>query len=108
MAKLLHRHRSLQKGMKHRLYLDKCFLTVAPMLDHETGDEEEVNVKIVLVEIFESGEFIKYFLASPSLWKEGTTFCALFWHLITFRHRENFVLLLRSNLVLALVSKYTQ
>jgi hypothetical protein len=53
------------------------------MLDHETGDEEEVTVKIVLVEIFEGGEYIKYLLASPSLRKEGTTFCALFWHLIT-------------------------
>jgi len=83
-------------------------MTVASMLDHETGDEKEVNVKIVFIEIFEGGEYIKYLLASPSLRKEGPTFRALFWHLITFRHCENFVLLLRSNLVLALVSKYIQ
>lgn len=94
LAKLLHRHRSLQIGTKHRLYLDKRFITIAPMLDHETGDEKEVNVKIVLVEIFQGGEYIKYLLASPSLREEGPTFRTLFWHLITFRHFENFILLL--------------
>jgi hypothetical protein len=69
------------------------------MLDHKTGDEEEVDVKIVLVEIFKGSEYIKYLLASPSLREKGTTFYALFWHLITFQSCENFVLRLRINLL---------
>ncbi|GCE14686.1 hypothetical protein KTT_45450 [Tengunoibacter tsumagoiensis] len=84
MAKLLYRHRSLQIGTKHRQYLDERFITVASMLNHKTGDEEEVNVNIVLAEVFEGYEYVKYLLTGPSIWKNGSTFWALFWHLITF------------------------
>jgi hypothetical protein len=74
------------------------------MLNHETEDEEKVNMKRVLVEIFEGGEYITYLLAGSSLWKQGPTFRTLFWHLIPFRSFEKLVLFFSISLLFALTS----